>query len=449
MQSEDYLANTPYLTTGDPLAESRFISVLAKAAEVRNRARATQERISSEASQLLAPYWTAVRSDLVAESNRIEGYSWDAAQVRELAVAHKVLLNGPVGAFMTALQGDNRVYQALGLYRAHELAESWARSSSRPREFEVRALHQLITAGESYAGRYKIKSNRIAGTKHVTTEPLDVPRAMYELSDWWSRTSGDPALDATVVHAWLTHIHPFEDGNGRTARLLANYALIQAGYPPLLLRSQADRGQYYDALAASDDGDILPLFELFVSVLRRTVRTMSSPNYVEEVVQDRLLTSVRAKYSTWLYLPQQFVSHLRTELGQIEWSVEEQGYPDVSAFSLLANRDPDGNGWYLKVFDEQSKARYLLWFGYNSDALIDLMNRMPTGYPSIFVSRRDTSPGAQHPYVPVFQGAKLPNELLFRPLSASPVTLRWDFWSETFTLEGAAKRLVRAFMADD
>jgi hypothetical protein len=328
----------------------------------------------------------------------------------------------PIGSFITALREDDRVYQALGLYRAHVIADECVSGNTRLREYEIRGLHGLITGSAAFAGKYKTISNKIAGSAHKTTEPWDVSRAMNELCEWWTRPTSEPALEATVVHAWLTHIHPFEDGNGRMARLLANLALTQAGYPPFLIRSEPDRGQYYDALAASDDGDILPLYDLVVKILRRTVRTMSSPDYVRDVVRDRLLTSRSAEWSIWCNLPQQFAVALTQALRPYGWTLQVQGYPDISSFSLLAQRDSDGNSWFVKLIDPNGHAKWLLWYGFNSDLLTEMLNN-PSRYPSVFISVRDPDPSAVHLYKQVHEEG-MPCEILFRPFE--PALVRWE-----------------------
>ena len=443
--SERLLLGTPYLTQGDAISEARFAKVRERAVDVRERALLAQARIFKEATALLGPYMIAVRSDLVAESNRIEGYEWNTHQIRELVRINKELLDGPHGSFMAALRGDERTYQALGLYRAHMIADEWASTNNRPREYDIRGLHQLITGNVHFAGQYKSVSNKIAGSAHKTTEPWDVPKAMNELCEWWTNPFTDPALDATVIHAWLTHIHPFEDGNGRMARLLANLALTQSGYPPFLIRSEADRGQYYDALSASDDGDILPLYDLVVKILRRTVRTMSSPDYVREVVRDRLLTSVRDEWAIWLELPRRFVVALTEALNAYGWKLQVQGYLDVSSFSLLANRDLDGNSWFVKIFDSDGQPAWLLWFGFNSEVLIDLIGEKEAGYPSVMLSIRDSDPYSVHPYkwVTGYQ-SDLPDEIVFRPLERRPVIMRWNYNIEEMTTANAASLLAQA-----
>jgi len=85
---------------------------------------------------------------------------------------------------------------------------------------------------------------------------------MQELMAW---TYGDglklhAVQRAILFHHRLVAIHPFDDGNGRMARLLMNLLLMQAGYPPAVIR-QEDRGEYYAALAQADDKHTLPLLD--------------------------------------------------------------------------------------------------------------------------------------------------------------------------------------------
>jgi Fic family protein len=77
-------------------------------------------------------------------------------------------------------------------------------------------------------------------------------------------------VEATWLHHVFTQIHPFQDGNGRLARLLASYVFIKDNYFPLTLVDTQDREGYISALETADDGDLRPLLALFSSVQRRT-----------------------------------------------------------------------------------------------------------------------------------------------------------------------------------
>ena len=85
---------------------------------------------------------------------------------------------------------------------------------------------------------------------------------MQEFAAWLKAASPGPAA-AFEAHFRLTAIHPFGDGNGRTARLLMNLLLIREGYPPVAVRPE-DRKTYLDALErGSLTGDLQP-FQSFM-----------------------------------------------------------------------------------------------------------------------------------------------------------------------------------------
>jgi Fic family protein len=439
------LGGTPYLVDGEASSLKRFAKVQEKSEGAKTRALQVAERVARDAGAIFESFRDAIRSDLVAESNQMEGYAWTQQQVRETVSVHKELLNAPVHHLLTSLRDDPRVMEALGLYRAHQLADEWALGSQRPREYEIRSLHSLILAGHRTAGRYKEGENAISGAAHVPVSPTDTPIQMAAMANWWQAGTGDAVLDASVVHAWLTHIHPFDDGNGRMARLLANLALVQQSYPPLLIRTESDRGQYYDALAASDGGDILPLYELFVSILRRSVRVMSKPDYVQAVIEDRLLSSQRQRHELWSEVIMMFERHLGEAAAKRALSISPQGRPDLSSFSLLEEYDADGNCWFTKVLDPSGVSKWLMWFGFNSTEMRELSDSK-AAYPSIFFSYRTESDTAIHPYEPRWRSGSsdLPTELVLLPGRVKPVVARWDQECEDLTLQHAAELTVEA-----
>jgi Fic family protein len=77
-------------------------------------------------------------------------------------------------------------------------------------------------------------------------------------------------IEAAWLHHVFTQIHPFQDGNGRIARLLASYVFIKDNYFPLTLVDNQDRETYITALELADGGDLRPLVTLFSAVQRRT-----------------------------------------------------------------------------------------------------------------------------------------------------------------------------------
>ena len=115
-------------------------------------------------------------------------------------------------------------------------------------EETVRELHRRIVARSQpgIAGLYSTLPRRIAGSPVVFPNPAKLPELMASLGSWLAAAPAEPAA-AFEGHVRLTAIHPFADGNGRTARLLTNLMLIRGGYPPVAVRP-VDRTTYLDAL---------------------------------------------------------------------------------------------------------------------------------------------------------------------------------------------------------
>jgi len=115
-------------------------------------------------------------------------------------------------------------------------------------EADVRDIHRLVvgTTLKAEAGRYSQHRRRIAGSMVVFPNPVKIPDLMKEFGQWLSETAAS-AETAIEAHLRLVSIHPFSDGNGRTARLLMNLLLTKDGYPPLVVRPE-DRADYLDCI---------------------------------------------------------------------------------------------------------------------------------------------------------------------------------------------------------
>ena len=291
-----WLAGTPYLP-GDSAADlARFERVVLKSQLVRERVDEANRKLATLAQEAIAHVRAALRAEQVAESNRIEGYNWTRSEVEDVVSRSEALLDAPVRAFLDAVQNDPHAFETLGLIQAHRIADEWVSAGRRPGEAEIRQLHQLITVGQPGSGEYRQRfGTTISRQHHAPPHPMFIPQYMREFAEWWKHDEGHPLLSATVAHAWLTHIHPFEDGNGRLARLLANIALTSQGFPPLIVRS-ADKGRYYDALAMSDTGNILPLFSHFAKMQERIAARMSSDEQLAALIERTFLASAQDRY---------------------------------------------------------------------------------------------------------------------------------------------------------
>ena len=146
----------------------------------------------------------------------------------------------------------------------HHAALLWVRevaATTQPvTEATVADLHRRIVARSQpdIAGIYSRNPRRIAGSPVVLPNPAKVPAMMAEFGVWLGAAPPVPAA-AFDAHFRLTAIHPFADGNGRTARLLMNLILLRGGYPPVAVRPD-DRRAYLDALERGSLADDLGPF---------------------------------------------------------------------------------------------------------------------------------------------------------------------------------------------
>ncbi|MBS0236063.1 MAG: Fic family protein [Proteobacteria bacterium] len=115
---------------------------------------------------------------------------------------------------------------------------------------DILAIHQKILKGinDDDAGRYRTVAVRIAGAHVVMPNHAKVPELMRDFMQWLHNAHDlHPVALAGQAHHHLVSIHPFIDGNGRTARLLMNLLLLMHGYPPAIIRKR-DRLAYISAL---------------------------------------------------------------------------------------------------------------------------------------------------------------------------------------------------------
>jgi len=117
-------------------------------------------------------------------------------------------------------------------------------------EWNIKNIHQLILKGidDKNAGKYRESNVRIQGAEHIPPDYLMVPELMEKLAlnykDW---KKYHPIIRAALLHGEFVKIHPFIDGNGRTARLIMNLSLMNNGYLPIIIKKDK-RLDYYKTL---------------------------------------------------------------------------------------------------------------------------------------------------------------------------------------------------------
>ena len=143
-------------------------------------------------------------------------------------------------------------------------ASGWASRAGPVNEDTVRELHRRIVARSEpgIAGIYSTQPRRVDGSPVIFPNAAKIPALMKDFGEWLDDAPPTPA-SAFEAHFRLTAIHPFGDGNGRTARLLMNLLLIRGGYPPVAVHP-ADRKAYLDSLERASLADDLVPYQTFM-----------------------------------------------------------------------------------------------------------------------------------------------------------------------------------------
>lgn len=139
-------------------------------------------------------------------------------------------------------------------------------------EATIRELHRLffLRIDQREAGQYRKKGVLITGTDYLPPKAEEVPAVMAEFGSQF-KAEWHPILHAAKAHEELVNIHPFIDGNGRTARLLMNLIFLRAGFPVVSI-PPIYRGRYIEASRAGNKGDSLLFLKLLTEVTEQSLR---------------------------------------------------------------------------------------------------------------------------------------------------------------------------------
>src|SRR3989338_6027794 len=158
---------------------------------------------------------------------------------------------------------------------------------------DILDIHSIILnkIDDPNKGRYRNVAVRLRGSETVLPNALKVPELMDEFIAWLqSDIEDNPIKIAADAHFKLVSIHPFVDGNGRTARLLMNLLLMQAGYPPAIIRKE-DRSSYINSLEKAQlGGSLAAYYELIFASVDRSLDI-----YLDAVEQKEITEKISNK----------------------------------------------------------------------------------------------------------------------------------------------------------
>lgn len=218
--------------------------------------------LSQRKQYLLSQRFTV---DYNFNSNHIEGNTLTYGQTELLLLLGKVSGEGDLKDFndMKASQvGFEMMKEAVNLKNV-PLTQNFIRQLHRVLLREDYTVYRTLPGGVQtsyviHAGQYKTRPNSVItryGDRFEYASPEETPALMSDLVDWYNKAeeSGEysPVELAALFHYRYIRIHPFEDGNGRIARLLVNYILAKHDWPMIVVRSRSKQ-KYIDALHRSD-----------------------------------------------------------------------------------------------------------------------------------------------------------------------------------------------------
>jgi Fic family protein len=217
----------------------------------------------------------ALRVEFLYESNRIEGNTLTLRET-QMVVNEGMTISG---------KSMREHLEAINHKEAVLLVEDIVAKRLPLSESVLKQLHALVLHGidRENAGHYRRVPVLISGSRHVPPPALQVQSLMDEYFALYEqkRETVHPVVLSAELHERLVTIHPFTDGNGRTARLVMNLVLLQHGFPLAIIGGDAEsRIAYYDALeqaqtAGNNEEFVVLIAEYVKAGLERYIKILA------------------------------------------------------------------------------------------------------------------------------------------------------------------------------
>lgn len=284
------------------------------------------------------------RLDWNYNSNAIEGNSLTYGETRAFLM-HGITAKGKPFKDYLDIRGHNEAIDYLSdlVNKKEEITEAVIRELHKiilvePYEIDALTPDGKPTRRRIEIGVYKKQPNHVktqTGEIHYFASPEETPAKMEELINWYRKEKDNndmhPLILASFFHHRFAAIHPFDDGNGRMARLLMNLILMQNHFTPAVIR-QNDRENYYSVLSQADAGEYLPFIEYIGEYLTHSMEIFIKGAKGEDIEEpDDLDKEIKL---------------LKKELAQLEDRPKLKGLPnnrslvyDGSVKSLLLSLD--------------------------------------------------------------------------------------------------------------
>ncbi|MDR2114363.1 MAG: Fic family protein [Bifidobacteriaceae bacterium] len=232
--------------------------------ELRNQ---LNERFPDGIEAGIAQYREWLRSELTYTSNALEGSTLSSIETRMVIEDDAILPNKSLREHLEA--------------RDHAIAWDYATDvlEKQPEitAADILSLHGrvLYSTNNAEAGFLRRTSVRLAGSQTVFPNPLRVPDRFDALVEEINHPANGlhPVVHAAHIHLDFVKIHPFVDGNGRTARILMNVLLRRAGFPAVPIYPQ-DRREYLNAIGQADGDEGVAFAALIARFQHETIEQL-------------------------------------------------------------------------------------------------------------------------------------------------------------------------------
>lgn len=172
--------------------------------------------------------------------------------------------------------------EVVNLSAAIDYVEEWATSSQEFSEDKIKTLHQFIcekvAEDKSEVGHYRHVPVAMRCSEHQRTSPSLIEEEMAHLIDWSHqfREQLHPIEYAAALHEKVVAIAPFFQSNGKIARLLMNAALLQKGYPSIIIKAtEESKSTYYQTLELAHlTGNLAPFSAFITSLIDKKLEAM-------------------------------------------------------------------------------------------------------------------------------------------------------------------------------
>lgn len=323
----------------------------------------------------------------IYHSNAIEGNMLDYGETR-LVVEQGLTISGkPLKDSIEATNLSN----ALDFFM--DIAGN---SNEKIKISDIKQIHSLILKDiNEEAGMFRDSDVEISGSNFTPPSFLQIQSEIDNFSKWldnieFNDYSINPIILSAIAHAWFVYIHPFIDGNGRTARIIMNLILIKIGYPIAII-TKDDRIRYYDALENTQSSDLTAFISLITDSVDESLEEYYKAAYDQrekdewarllmDKVNSREDMKIKNEFEIWrssMNLLQGYVRNLTESINDasdsksIKIHFNHYDIIELEKYILLKQkRQPKGRGFFkITILYNGIDRRYLFFFGFSSITL--------------------------------------------------------------------------------